>query len=55
MPFLPVFGGGTTRFQPVFAGDIGRAIELLSKSEEKENNGLVIQAGGPEGNSIREM
>ena len=25
-PFLPLIGGGETRFQPVFAGDVGRAV-----------------------------
>jgi len=26
LPFLPLIGGGHTRFQPVFVGDVARAI-----------------------------
>ncbi len=31
LPFMPVFGGGTTRFQPVYAGDVARAVEIGSQ------------------------
>ncbi|KAG8982019.1 hypothetical protein FRC05_000161 [Tulasnella sp. 425] len=59
LPFLPVFGGGQSLFQPVFAGDIGRAIEILSRTNDEgvlsETRGLVIQAGGPDVMTYREM
>lgn len=52
---MPVFGGGTTRFQPVYAGDIARAVEIASRTLDKEavnaTNGKVIEAGGPDGAS----
>ncbi|EIW87054.1 NAD(P)-binding protein [Coniophora puteana RWD-64-598 SS2] len=51
LPFMPVFGGGKTRFQPVYVGDIGRAVELLSRNDpevEKDVSGKIIEAGGPE-------
>lgn len=50
---LPVFGGGSSLFQPVYAGDIGRATELLSRIEDtalmESTRNVVIQAGGPDG------
>jgi hypothetical protein len=51
---MPVFGGGTSRFQPVYAGDIARVIEICTRAEESPRiarmiEGKVIGAGGPEG------
>ncbi|EJD44250.1 hypothetical protein AURDEDRAFT_166637 [Auricularia subglabra TFB-10046 SS5] len=31
MPFLPVFDGGKSRFQPVYVGDIARLVELCAR------------------------
>ncbi|KAH7909782.1 hypothetical protein BJ138DRAFT_1066393 [Hygrophoropsis aurantiaca] len=58
LPFMPVFGGGLTRFQPVFVGDIGRAVEIISRNDEgiqKKFRGKIIEAGGPEVLTYREM
>lgn len=52
MPFLPVFGGGQARFQPVFVGDIARAVEIISREDgsiRRAVAGKIIEAGGPEG------
>lgn len=52
MPFVPVFGGGTSRFQPVSVNDLGRMVELLSRKQvnvEELAIGKIIEAGGPEG------
>lgn len=49
---MPVFGGGLTRFQPVYAGDLGRLVEIITRSDEeviKMVAGKIIEAGGPEG------
>ncbi|KIJ66318.1 hypothetical protein HYDPIDRAFT_150700 [Hydnomerulius pinastri MD-312] len=50
LPFMPVFGGGTTRFQPVFVGDIARAVQAVVEDEETRSQvaGKVIEAGGPD-------
>ncbi|KIJ22110.1 hypothetical protein PAXINDRAFT_124636 [Paxillus involutus ATCC 200175] len=50
LPFMPVFGGGTTRFQPVFVGDVARAVQAIVEDEEtrKQVAGKVIEAGGPD-------
>ncbi|KAG8928373.1 hypothetical protein FRC01_006038 [Tulasnella sp. 417] len=59
MPFLPVFGGGRSLFQPVFAGDIGRTIEILSRTNDErilsDARNLVIQAGGPDVLTYRQL
>lgn len=53
---MPVFGGGTTRFQPVYAGDVARAVEIASRTKDPEimkaTNGKVFEAGGPDGTHI---
>jgi NADH dehydrogenase len=45
-PFLPLIGGGATRFQPVFAGDIGEAIARAI--DGKAERGAIYELGGPE-------
>lgn len=57
LPFLPVFGGGKARFQPVFSGDIARAVEIISREDKvirKKVAGKIIEAGGPDGELIGE-
>lgn len=54
LPFLPVFGGGKSRLQPVFVGDVARAVEIISRNDKAINklvSGKIIEAGGPEGMS----
>ncbi|KAF9040468.1 NAD(P)-binding protein [Hymenopellis radicata] len=50
LPFLPVFGGGSSLFQPVFVDDLARLVDLIAKdaSVAKEVQGKIIEAGGPE-------
>ncbi|EJU06426.1 NADP-binding protein [Dacryopinax primogenitus] len=60
LPFLPVFGGGTTRFQPVFAGDIAQAVEIctrrdIDKEVEKAVAGTTFDAGGPDIFTYKEL
>jgi uncharacterized protein YbjT (DUF2867 family) len=46
-----VFGGGKSRFQPVFVGDIGRAVEIISRNDQAINRlvaGKIMEAGGPD-------
>jgi uncharacterized protein YbjT (DUF2867 family) len=45
-PVLPLIGGGETRFQPVFAGDVAEAIAKAVAGEAKP--GTVYELGGPE-------
>jgi uncharacterized protein YbjT (DUF2867 family) len=51
-PALPLIGGGTTKFQPVFAGDVGEAIALAI--DGKARPGAIYELGGPEVLTFRE-
>jgi uncharacterized protein YbjT (DUF2867 family) len=52
-PALPLFGGGTTRIQPVFVGDIAEAIATLVDAGVA--NGKTYELGGPEVASMKEL
>jgi uncharacterized protein YbjT (DUF2867 family) len=44
-PFLPLFGGGTNRFQPVYVGDVAMAVErALARGDLR---GQTFELGGP--------
>jgi uncharacterized protein YbjT (DUF2867 family) len=45
-PALPLPGGGHTRYQPVFAGDVGEAIGRAADGEAKP--GATYELGGPD-------
>ncbi|RDB28710.1 NADH dehydrogenase [ubiquinone] 1 alpha subcomplex subunit 9, mitochondrial [Hypsizygus marmoreus] len=58
LPFLPVFGGGKSRFQPVYVGDISRAVEIITRNDpeiDKLVSGKIVEAGGPEIFTYREL
>jgi uncharacterized protein YbjT (DUF2867 family) len=53
LPALPLIGGGETRFQPVFVGDVAQAVaEVL---DGKATPGAVYELGGPEVKSFRQI
>jgi uncharacterized protein YbjT (DUF2867 family) len=52
-PALPLFGGGATKYQPVFVGDIAEAIATLV--ERGVANGKTYELGGPEVASMKEL
>ncbi len=52
-PALPLPGGGHTRFQPVFAGDVAEALAKAVDGEVKP--GLVYEAGGPDVRTFKEL
>ena len=51
-PALPLFGGGHTRFEPVFVGDVARAI--ADAVEGKAKPGTTYELGGPDVKTFRE-
>jgi len=58
LPFLPVFGGGVVKFQPVYVGDVARAVEICCRDDPKvieQVGGKVIEAGGPDVFTYREI
>ncbi|HEY8128220.1 MAG TPA: complex I NDUFA9 subunit family protein [Hyphomicrobium sp.] len=52
-PFLPLIGGGRTKFQPVFVGDVGHAAEAAATGAGKF--GTIYEIGGPEVFSFRDL
>jgi uncharacterized protein YbjT (DUF2867 family) len=53
MPVLPLVGGGLTKFQPVFAGDVAEAVAGLV--ETNAGAAKTYELGGPEVRSFREL
>ncbi|KQU54524.1 3-beta hydroxysteroid dehydrogenase [Bosea sp. Leaf344] len=53
LPVLPLIGGGQTRFQPVFVGDLAEA--ATRAVEGKLKPGTVYELGGPEVKSFRDL
>jgi uncharacterized protein YbjT (DUF2867 family) len=52
LPVLPLVGGGETKFQPVFVGDVAEAI---ARAVDGGVAGGVYELGGPEVKSFREL
>src|SRR6266540_7565034 len=53
LPFLPLIGGGDTRFQPVFVGDVANAIAKAVGGQTRP--GTIYELGGPEVRAFREL
>ena len=53
LPFLPLIGGGHTKFQPVFAGDVADAI--VKCAEDPATRGKSYELGGPAVYSFKDM
>src|SRR5262249_54990830 len=54
-PFVPfpLFGGGTTQFQPVYAGDVAAAI--VAAIGNPSAAGATYEFGGPKGMTVRQI
>jgi uncharacterized protein YbjT (DUF2867 family) len=53
LPFLPLIGGGETKFQPVFVGDVAEAV--AQALDGKAKSGTTYELGGPEVKSFKEI
>jgi uncharacterized protein YbjT (DUF2867 family) len=51
-PALPLIGGGHTRFQPVFVGDVAEAV--VRALDGQVRRGRIYELGGPEVKTFRE-
>ncbi|MBN9431434.1 MAG: complex I NDUFA9 subunit family protein [Bosea sp.] len=52
LPALPLIGGGTTKFQPVFVGDVA---EVIARAVDGTvEGGRIYELGGPEVKTFRE-
>jgi NADH dehydrogenase len=52
-PVLPLIGGGRTRFQPVYVGDVADA--AIAGLENRAARGQTYELGGPEVKTFREL
>ncbi len=52
-PALPLIGGGHTRFQPVFAGDVAAAV--VAAIEGRATPGAIYELGGPRCGRFKEL
>jgi uncharacterized protein YbjT (DUF2867 family) len=52
-PVLPLVGGGHTRFQPVFVGDVAAAIAKAADGDTRP--GATYELGGPDVRSFKEL
>ena len=52
-PALPLIGGGTTRFQPVYVGDVADAV--MAALTRDDAPGRTYELGGPEVYTFREL
>ena len=52
-PALPLIGGGATRFQPVYAGDVGEAVSQALLRDDAV--GRTFELGGPAVDSFRTL
>src|SRR4029077_11234240 len=52
-PVLPLIGGGRSQFQPVYAGDVGKAIATSLAGKAK--SATIYELGGPEVITFRQL
>ncbi|PSC04058.1 complex I NDUFA9 subunit family protein [Alsobacter soli] len=52
-PIMPLIGGGETRFQPVFVGDVAEAV--CRAVDQTIRPGVVYECGGPEVKTFRQI
>ena len=58
LPALPLIGGGATKFQPVFVGDVAEAIARAVDGGAKSGpikTGATYEIGGPEVKTFKEL
>ena len=53
LPFLPLIGGGETKFQPVYVGDVAEAI--MACLDDTSTSGKIFELGGPRVYTFREL
>lgn len=52
-PALPLIGGGHTKFQPVYVGDVAEA--LIQCLEDEKTKGHIFELGGPKVYTFKEL
>jgi len=55
-PALPLIGGGKTKFQPVYVGDIARAVlNIIADPDTSKYDGHIFELAGPATYSFRQL
>lgn len=54
MPFLPLIDGGTTKFQPVYVGDVADAV-MTCLNGDAQQEGKVFELAGPNQYTFRDV
>lgn len=54
-PFLPLIGGGNTKFQPIYVGDVSEVTLKALTSNDDKYLGKIYQLGGPEIVTFKEI
>ena len=55
-PVLPLFGGGATKFQPVYVGDVAQAIaQVVNQGSAEHGKAATYELGGPRAYSYKEL
>ena len=52
-PFLPLVGGGKTKFAPIYVGDVAKSI--VKAVELNNSKSKIYELGGPENYSFKEL
>lgn len=55
LPALPLIGGGKTRFQPVYIGDVAEAVMAAINKPSSVVQGKIFELGGPDIVTFREV
>ncbi|MEE2662255.1 MAG: complex I NDUFA9 subunit family protein [Pseudomonadota bacterium] len=52
-PFMPLIGGGYSKFQPIYVGDLASAVTTVAENSRTRSN--IYEIGGPKTYSFREL
>lgn len=55
LPALPLIGGGKTKFQPVYVGDVADAVIHIVQEKTYQFSGNIYELGGPEIVSFKQI
>lgn len=55
VPFMPLIGGGATKFQPVYVGDVADAVMAALDPSRQDVKGQTYELGGPETVTLKEI
>jgi len=54
-PALPLIGGGRTKFQPVYVGDVRQSHRSMPRAAQPDVQGKIYELGGPHVYTLKEI